>query len=376
LKDYAATFRDRDDCIVGLTDASTICWAPRRPSRFAAVSEDGTEGTILRCGDCAGCRELDRRRLVSRLCAHYEKTKEVSVIVFRESHLSRVKNMVRRLGRIARCGVRRRWIRSGPGGVALIVDKARSELPATIGSNDAISEIIRVFPANRPYAWRYATRGMLIPRSDYGEQVNRFYHRGLPKAERRDWHVDTRRGIGKLSGLHRQGIRAFRGEIGLYPPEAWHVPRLVRRDGPNGPVFAGGLTSIGDIIRHSVAMSSSASTPSRRSLSSDQNRKPPRRDGGIFKPIPLDQGWGDGPISKLIRALASSKSLPSSQSTGSTAPIQGSKNRRAVGASSYQNTETPLRGRGYKSSGPSNQEWGDGPISKLISEILKRKDSS
>ena len=70
VEPHRASIRSIDGETVGSTDASTVCWAPRKPSAFAAYSEKGREH-VLRCGWCGGCREFDRRRLAKRLVAHY-----------------------------------------------------------------------------------------------------------------------------------------------------------------------------------------------------------------------------------------------------------------------------------------------------------------
>jgi hypothetical protein len=73
---------------------------------------------------------------------------------------------------------------------------------------------------------------MLRSRDEYGEQTKRFYHRGLPKAERESWSVTTRGGIRKRHPELGIGVRAFDGRAAIYPPEAWRPFRLARRRGP------------------------------------------------------------------------------------------------------------------------------------------------
>ena len=72
---FAATWRKPETGeIVGTTWGGTMCWWPRRPwaMKFAG---DGFEG-IVRCGECPGCLEFDRRRLADRLHAKYSSQAE------------------------------------------------------------------------------------------------------------------------------------------------------------------------------------------------------------------------------------------------------------------------------------------------------------
>src|ERR1700683_4878385 len=72
IEPHRATIRSLDGEILGSTDASTICWAPRKPSAFAAYDDRGREH-IIRCGWCGGCCEFERRRLAKRVDALYQE---------------------------------------------------------------------------------------------------------------------------------------------------------------------------------------------------------------------------------------------------------------------------------------------------------------
>jgi hypothetical protein len=72
------------------------------------------------------------------------------------------------------------------------------------------------------------TAGILVARQVYGEQLNRWYCRGLPKAEREKWEVDRHAGA---KGYKRASSpRAWKGgQVVLVPPEVWQLGRGDRR---------------------------------------------------------------------------------------------------------------------------------------------------
>ncbi len=81
-------------------------------------------------------------------------------------------------------------------------------------------------------AWSIVTGGLLVSREAYGEQVKRFYVRGLaPAAERNSWQIEKvphERGYDR-----RRSPRAWQGNVSLVPPEFWsehqHDKRTVNR---------------------------------------------------------------------------------------------------------------------------------------------------
>ena len=77
-------------------------------------------------------------------------------------------------------------------------------------------------------AWRVLTAGLIVAREVYGEQRNRFYARGLPKADRLKWEVKK---IGTYSGYSRNASpRAWTGRrVVLVPPDVWKLRPTVRR---------------------------------------------------------------------------------------------------------------------------------------------------
>ncbi|HVB80795.1 MAG TPA: hypothetical protein VNE82_12725, partial [Candidatus Binataceae bacterium] len=121
---YAALLRDERDAerpVVGTTWGGTICWSPRKPSKLAAVSSDGRSEHVIRCGECAGCREFFRRRQARRLHALYGDGKrevwilEVAVSIGEQSALCERMNRTRLLSGVSG------FFRLSPREIALIV---------------------------------------------------------------------------------------------------------------------------------------------------------------------------------------------------------------------------------------------------------------
>ncbi len=66
---FAATWRDSKDEIVATTWGGTMCWFPRKPWRLR-IAHEGFEH-VIRCRECPGCLEFERRRLADRLHAYF-----------------------------------------------------------------------------------------------------------------------------------------------------------------------------------------------------------------------------------------------------------------------------------------------------------------
>jgi hypothetical protein len=80
----------------------------------------------------------------------------------------------------------------------------------------------------RRRAWRALTAGLMVAREVYGEQVKRWYARGLPPAARESWNVVKLREY--KSHDRATGPRAWtRGKLVLVPPEVWSLRRNDRR---------------------------------------------------------------------------------------------------------------------------------------------------
>lgn len=261
---FAATFRDQEGRVVGYTSGSTVCWYPRKPSKLAAVSDDGRRETIIRCGFCLGCRELDRRRLADRLVKHYREEKQPIWLVHVQSstvgsHISRIRRSLMR--RLPNCAG---FYRSGQAGAVLIVVGPRPTLHALTMRTPVGITIEGVSRPNRRRAWRSATRGMMVSRDEYGEQTNRYYHRGLPPREKERWAVATRAGIRSRHRTVAVGVRAVRDDVSLHPPEAWRLPRLLKRKGPERARFASPIligSTVPNVLAAAFASAAASASP-------------------------------------------------------------------------------------------------------------------
>jgi len=218
--------------VVGTTWGGTICWNPRKPSSYAIVSGDGDREHVIRCGWCPGCLELDRRRLADRLQSLFSKvTGELWIVEVEAEQRSAVRSMKslrRTVGMKRSSGM----YRLTPNRVACIVAGSKPCIAAATISTGYRVTLRRVRRSRGRRAWGLLTSGMLTPRETWGEDRNRYYHRGLPAAEREKWAVTTRGGIRKRHEQIGNGARAWRGDVSLYPPLAWLPPRLLHRRGP------------------------------------------------------------------------------------------------------------------------------------------------
>ncbi len=231
VEPHRASIRSLDGEVVGSTDASTICWAPRKPSAFAAYDERGREH-VIRCGWCGGCREFERRRLTKRLVALYRDFDGDLWLVVIPCALEFQSALCARLHRNRPIEFDPGFYRLGADRIALIVRGAKPDLHRVRALANAGAKAVKVLRSRGQRAWRPLTLGMLRSRDEYGEQRKRFYHRGLPKAERETWRVTTRGGLRKRHPQLRIGVRAFDGCEAIYPPKAWQPIRVVRRRGP------------------------------------------------------------------------------------------------------------------------------------------------
>ena len=244
---FAATWRTEQGEVVGTTFGGTMCLFPVKPWRLK-FSGDGFEG-VIRCRECPGCLELDRRRMADRLNSKYGLRGETAhdskrrpgaecpvetarsprnLFVVRiwaplELHASIAHKLHRRRGLELEPGM---W-RLGASSFALLAREAtplRALLKRT-GLRHRI-EPLRLSRGRR--AWRVLTAGITVAREIYGEQRNRWYARGLPPAERQKWEVQK---IGQYKSYSRaRSPRAWTGrKLVLVPPEVWQLRRVDRR---------------------------------------------------------------------------------------------------------------------------------------------------
>ena len=247
VRAFAATWRDTSDQVVATTYGGTMCWMPRKPWRLR-IARDGFEH-IIRCRECPGCLEFERRRLADRLHAKYSsqnvRSRQLSEpslhnISARKAKCEEKLFFVRiyaplaEHARICHALHRRPRLELEPGmyrlGTTSFGVLARSRLAVRdaarrLGLEHRI-EPIRFRRGRR--AWRAITAGVAVARIAYGEQVKRWYARGLPAAEKQSWDVVK---MGKGSHYQRTSSpRAWNhANLVLVPPELWRMRRVDRR---------------------------------------------------------------------------------------------------------------------------------------------------
>ncbi len=272
---FAATWRDDQGAVVGTTYGGTMCLWPRKPWRIR-ITRDGFEH-VIRCGECPGCLEFERRRLMSRLHKKYG--------IAPKSHPTRGPKAVGAVGKhdgdgairyfvirifapidahasIAHALHRRRGVELEPGmwrlGATSFALLCRSvtcirAVLKRMGLKHRI-EPLRLSRGRR--AFRNLTAGLLVAREIYGEQRNRWYARGLPKADRLKWEVKK---IGKYASYDRwRSPRAEKqSRVVLVPPDVWRLSRpdrralrgmLLRAPDPEGVARVMGL--VADAVRN------------------------------------------------------------------------------------------------------------------------------
>lgn len=246
---FAGTWRDEATGeIRGYSFGGTICWFPRKPWALK-ISRDGFDH-VIRCGECPGCLEFDRRRLADRLRRKYGNTQGEQIGPrgspprnANRAHapklptlfLVRIYAPLEQHARLSHSLHRRPGIELEPGYFRLgttslgLIARSRGRLLQVLRQ---LGLEFRTEPVRRPErrrAWRGLTAGILVARDAYGEQVKRWYARGLPPAEREEWEVE-RRAMQKPWN-RGSGARARTGaKLVLVPPEVWRVSRTLRRD--------------------------------------------------------------------------------------------------------------------------------------------------
>lgn len=245
----AALLRDSSGRIVGTTYGGTACWFPKRPSRFAAVDSAGDDATVIRCGWCPGCRELDRQRLAQRLVEHFkEYDGEIWIITIRAAAGTRSfirPSLLRRRG--IRC--ERGFFLLGDDCAAYLVRGPKPRVPVVLLQGYTV-QVIRLNRNRGRRAFAVVTAGLLVHRDDYGPWRKRFYLRGLPRLARdRAWRFV---GAGKtqLNANRVPGARAARAGVTVHLPEAIPITRVRRRKGPERRRAQAALSV--DSIVHSI----------------------------------------------------------------------------------------------------------------------------
>lgn len=261
----AALLRDESGAVVGATCGDTSCWHPPRPGNYESINQDGDEIAIP-CRDCPGCREFYRRYLARRLYEHFKTAQEELWELQIACGLSAQSNVCSRLQHSAIGPSLRGWCRAGADGVVLIVEGAnrRQLVPRSVARLISGWKRIRMSRGRRAFA--SITAGMVRARAEYGEQVNRFYFRGVKPLPREfTWSRPSGFGRGLKSrvggGALGHSIRARRDGISVHMPEAINLALLKARGAGKGRQRAGVGVGLASIVASAIPQSHVIAAP-------------------------------------------------------------------------------------------------------------------
>lgn len=248
MRQLAATWRRADDQVVGTTFGGTMCWNPARPGVLRI--ESGGYLHITRCRNCPGCCEFERRRLAGRLSERYQMhhsapscTTAKRSLRIRSSgattpsplFLVRITAPRERHAAIAHALHRRPRLELEPGMFRLgtesfgLLARAAEEIKLALHRLKLEHRVEPIHLSRRRRAWHALTQGMLVSRESYGEDLNRFYARGLPPAERKSWEVIKLKAHARYD--RRSSPRAWTVDnLVLVPPELWQLGRGARKN--------------------------------------------------------------------------------------------------------------------------------------------------
>jgi hypothetical protein len=217
---FAATWRDESGQVVATTWGGTMCWYPRLPGRLRIKHGDFEH--IIRCGDCKGCIEFDRRRLADRLRARYQDHSATLWLIRIFEPLGRQSTLSHQLHRRPKLELEPGTFRLGPESFAILA-RSKKAISAALVRAGIKFNVSRILLSRKRRAWRSITGGLSISREVYGANTNRYYARGLPPAEKETWEVKR---IAYQKGYNRASSpRAWigNGRV-LIPPEVmqWH----------------------------------------------------------------------------------------------------------------------------------------------------------
>lgn len=244
---FAATWRDERGEVVATTYGGTMCLWPRKPWRIR-IAREGFEH-VIRCGECPGCLEFDRRRLAGRLWQKYGNQTSraggaikssiggdarVPVTPAQQLYVVRIYAPIELHKVMAHNLHRRRNLQLEPGFARLgatsfvLISRAVAPLRSLLKRLGVRHRIEPLKLSRGRRAFHGLTAGLLVAREIYGEQVNRFYFRGLPPAEREKWEVQK---IEHYRSYDRSGSpRAWTSRrVVLVPPAVWKLSRTDRR---------------------------------------------------------------------------------------------------------------------------------------------------
>ena len=231
-----------------LTPATTMCWRPRYP-QVRRARRDGCE-TVLRCGDCPGCREFEVLRLERRLVETYRAIAAAEVVakltpIVPGSHRSRPPrpslfalrvycpkgkhaSTSRRIHRWRGVSIELGFFRAGVDSF-IVLSREPSELVARLRRRRFRVHVRPVGRLDRARSWRDVARGLIVAREAYGENINRWYRRGLAPADKMKWEVrklDAYKPFDKATD-HRVDSESH-GR--LVPPRMWKLQDAVSVD--------------------------------------------------------------------------------------------------------------------------------------------------
>lgn len=294
--------RDGEARPIGSARGDTVCWFPRNHAKSSAVNADGISEHQIRCGFCLGCRRFEQRRLTRRLGQLFSQHEGQIWTIEIQGAPERLKKAIRSLHRASSVEVIPGHYKLGSAGTLLIALGSRPTLKHVTACNGLTYKLRQIRRPSAAKAWRLSTRGMLIERDEYGEQTNRFYHRGLPPAEKLAGWRWARGGIrSRHSGVYPH-VRAWRDGVGVYRPDEYAPLHLVDRERRR---FSGAtkLEPIGGLFEKALDV---AITPT-LVRASHVNRRPPaggrlsvQRDSGNPTPTssnslsPLNSNSGGG----------------------------------------------------------------------------------
>lgn len=226
--------------------ANTLCLFPRKPHRLRA-RRPGFEVT-LRCYDCPGCREFEAQRLARRLVETYRALagpklsgecqetshKQQSVASQRprlfalriycpkELHASTSRRMHRWRGVEIEPGFFRAGVDS-----FIVLSRAPDELVARLRRRRSRVHVRPIGNLKRARSWRRVARGLIVIREVYGENLNRWYRRGLAPAAKEHFEV-YKIDVYKTFDRARDPRAISEGQGRLVPPKVFELRRGVR----------------------------------------------------------------------------------------------------------------------------------------------------
>lgn len=274
INSHAAAWVDGDGNIDHVVLGSTSCERPRAPKHLAAATDDGFFEHVLRCRDCDGCRRYECLLLRRRLAEHFKSEVQPLWLVIVQASIEKQSGLRAKLYRTRNSCDWFGFFRLGQTGFALIARGARPTLYARGCFKSCAVKIIRLRTPARARAWRVASAGVLISRSTYGQNRNRFYVRGLARVKDETFAIMRAGGIRKRHPEAKGGMLAWRDGLVLMPSDRTRVASLlgvlrggggrsgatltVNRQRPKAAVPGSVMTGFRDVARaHGVARDAS-----------------------------------------------------------------------------------------------------------------------